>query len=157
MLRILGIGSRTATDFTSVLQPAVLQACRVTCLVPQEEKTAVGLRAVEVPWLKRGAAKKRTPKMGVRGYQPTRKAPTLGVCTERRRAKVVPPEVILCFQSVEPLRRSPADKIWQRSTGKLSVLATASALLRKGARLGSGGDRNRDASRKDSRRLRHPT
>src|SRR3954454_10975736 len=48
-LRILGSGSSTVTVRVVVVHPAALQAWRVTTLVPEVEKVAVGFSAVEVP------------------------------------------------------------------------------------------------------------
>ena len=41
-----------ATNYVlvTVVQPTALQAVRVTCLVPSEEKVTVGFCCVEVPW-----------------------------------------------------------------------------------------------------------
>ena len=49
MLRMCGWGSSTTTVLVIDVQPAALQAWRVTSLDPEVEKVVVGLRAVEVP------------------------------------------------------------------------------------------------------------
>src|SRR5829696_3655235 len=78
MPRIRGCGSSTTTVRITVVQSAAaLQTFRVTCLLPGEENVAEGFWAVTVPdWPRRVPADKKSPTMGARGNQPTRRSPT---------------------------------------------------------------------------------
>src|SRR5687768_1043484 len=100
-----GLGSSTVTflviDSQNVPMPVVLHASSVTSLMPGEEKVTWGFWAVEVPWARTAAEKKRSPPKGARtwkrsptegarAFPPTRREPAFCVCTELRKAKAIP-------------------------------------------------------------------